>query len=83
MNVDIQAVTIKRCLDWVINLGGNSKNYNLGDGAFFNNSAGFRTYSAHTFTGSNITGYGTYGGNATSNYKVKRHIGMKTEYYRR
>ena len=42
--------------------------YNLGDGAFFNNSAGFRTYSAHTFTGSNITGYGTYGGNATSNY---------------
>ena len=45
--------------------------YNLGDGAFFNNSAGFRTYSAHTFTGSNITGYGTYGGNATSNYGSK------------
>ena len=45
-----------------------NKPFNLGDGAFFNNSAGFRTYSAHTFTGSNITGYGTYGGNATSNY---------------
>ena len=68
MNVDIQGSYNQT----LFRLGNKSETYNtpynLGDGAFFNNSAGFRTYSAHTFTGSNITGYGTYGGNATSNY---------------
>ena len=68
MNVDIQG----RYNQTLFRLGIKSETYNtpynLGDGAFFNNSAGFRTYSAHTFPGSNITGYGTYGGNATSNY---------------
>lgn len=68
MNVDIQGSYNQTAF----RLGNKSETYNtpynLGDGAFFNNSAGFRTYSAHTFTGSNITGYGTYGGNATSNY---------------
>ena len=68
MNVDVQGSYNQTAF----RLGNKSETYNtpynLGDGAFFNNSAGFRTYSAHTFTGSNITGYGTYGGNATSNY---------------
>ena len=68
MNVDIQGSYNQT----LFRLGNKSETYNtpynLGDGAFFNNSAGFRTYSAHTFTGSNITGYGTYGGNATNNY---------------
>ena len=68
MNVDVQGSYNQTAF----RLGNKSEtyntHYNLGDGAFFNNSAGFRTYSAHTFTGSNITGYGTYGGNATSNY---------------
>ena len=68
MNVDVQGDYNQT----TFRLGNKSETYNtphnLGDGAFFNNSAGFRTYSAHTFTGSNITGYGTYGGNATSNY---------------
>ena len=68
MNVDIQGSYNQT----LFRLGNKSETYNtpynLGDGAFFNNSAGFRTYSAHIFTGSNITGYGTYGGNATSNY---------------
>ena len=68
MNVDVQGSYNQTAF----RLGNISETYNtpynLGDGAFFNNSAGFRTYSAHTFTGSNITGYGTYGGNATSNY---------------
>ena len=68
MNVDVQGSYNQT----LFRLGNKSETYNtpynLGDGAFFNNSAGFRTYSAHTFTGSNITGYGTYGGNATSNY---------------
>ena len=68
MNVDVQGSYNQTAF----RLGNKSETYNtpynLGYGAFFNNSAGFRTYSAHTFTGSNITGYGTYGGNATSNY---------------
>ena len=68
MNVDVQGSYNQTAF----RLGNKSETYNtpynLGDGAFFNNSAGFRNYSAHTFTGSNITGYGTYGGNATSNY---------------
>ena len=68
MNVDVQGSYNQTAF----RLGNKSETYNtpynLGDRAFFNNSAGFRTYSAHTFTGSNITGYGTYGGNATSNY---------------
>ena len=68
MNVDVQGSYNQTAF----RLGNKSETYNtpynLGDGAFFNNSAGFKTYSAHTFTGSNITGYGTYGGNATSNY---------------
>ena len=68
MNVDVQGDYNQT----TFRLGNKSETYNtphnLGDGAFFNNSAGFKTYSNHTFTGSNITGYGTYGGNATSNY---------------
>ena len=68
MNVDVQGSYNQTAF----RLGNKSETYNtpynLGDGAFFNNSAGLRSYSAHTFTGSNITGYGTYGGNATSNY---------------
>ena len=68
MNVDVQGDYNQT----TFRLGNRSETYNtphnLGDGAFFNNSAGFQTYGTHTFDGSgNITTYGTYG-SGTSNY---------------
>ena len=73
LNVDLQGSSNQL----TFRFGNKSETYNtpnnLGDGAFFNNSAGFQTYSAHTFTNGEISTYGTYGGTCggsacTNNY---------------
>ena len=73
LNVDLQGSSNQL----TFRFGNKSETYNtpnnLGDGAFFNNSAGFQTYSAHTFQNGNITQYGTYSGSCsgsacTNNY---------------
>ena len=70
LNVDLQGSSNQL----TFRFGNKSETYNtpnnLGDGAFFNNSAGFQTYSAHTFQNGNITQYGTYSGSCSGSASV-------------